>query len=276
MLSAIVGMAGGIILLSTMLIFLEPSIVIPIHGAIQLVSNTSRATVQRRHLAWSLIWRYGLLLFPMGLLAIGLVTQAPENLLKGLIGVFVLFATWRPRWLLLGSNPQSIDSKKRFILLGGVVGFLNIIVGAVGPFIAPVLSQRWPLSTDDCRYESSMPGAWSRGQDHSLCRCRLRVLNLRASTRSHDPTGHSWHLGWKPSSRQNWREVIRLALQDGSDPHSLLASHCCDLVTRASDRVTILRVVATRESVAAVPAKDKVRVGAGPACSLPHARTRVA
>ena len=137
MLSAIVGMAGGIILLGTMLIFLEPTIVIPIHGAIQLVSNTTRATVQRKHLAWSLIWRYSLLLLPMGLLAIGLVTQAPENLLKGLIGVFVLFATWRPRWLLLGSNPQSIDSKKRFILLGGVVGFLNIIVGAVGPFIAP-------------------------------------------------------------------------------------------------------------------------------------------
>ena len=55
MLSAIVGMAGGMILLGTMLIFLDPMIVIPVHGAIQLVSNGSRAFVQRQHLAWPLI-----------------------------------------------------------------------------------------------------------------------------------------------------------------------------------------------------------------------------
>ena len=42
-------MAGGITLLSVMLLFMEPLIAIPIHGAVQLVSNSSRAVIQREH-----------------------------------------------------------------------------------------------------------------------------------------------------------------------------------------------------------------------------------
>ena len=137
MLSAIVGMAGGIILLGTMLVFLDPIVAIPVHGAIQLVSNTTRATVQRKHLAWNLIWRYSLLLVPMAVIAMHIVTEVPQSLLKGMIGMFVLVATWRGKWLLLGTNPETIDVNRRFILLGGVVGFLTMLVGAVGPFIAP-------------------------------------------------------------------------------------------------------------------------------------------
>ena len=135
--SAIVGMGGGIILLGTMLLFLDPFVVIPVHGAIQMVSNASRATVQRKHLAWSLIWRYSILLLPFGLIAIQFVVYVPQEILKAFIGLFVLLATWRPKWLLVGTRPQAINANHRFILLGGVVGFLNILVGAVGPFIAP-------------------------------------------------------------------------------------------------------------------------------------------
>ena len=135
--SAIIGMGGGIILLACLLLFLDPIAAIPIHGVIQLVSNSSRACVQRKHLAWPLIWRYSILLLPFGLIAIQFVMQMPQDLLKGFIGVFVLLATWRPKWLLVGTHPDKIDVRRRFILLGGVVGFLNILVGAVGPFIAP-------------------------------------------------------------------------------------------------------------------------------------------
>ena len=39
-LSGIVGMAGGIVLLTIMLLYFEPLIAIPLHGVIQLVSNT--------------------------------------------------------------------------------------------------------------------------------------------------------------------------------------------------------------------------------------------
>ena len=135
--SAIVGMGGGIVLLAVMLFFLDPLVVIPLHGAIQLVSNGSRAVAQRRHLQWSLIWRYSILLLPFGAVALALVSSVPEDAIKIVIGCFVLLATWRPQWLLVGARPEASNRNRRFILLGGVVGFLNILVGAVGPFIAP-------------------------------------------------------------------------------------------------------------------------------------------
>ena len=66
-LSAIVGMAGGIVLLSVMLLFLEPLIAIPLHAVVQLISNSSRTFVQRAHVDWSIVWRYGLPLLPTGI-----------------------------------------------------------------------------------------------------------------------------------------------------------------------------------------------------------------
>jgi len=57
-LSAVVGMAGGIVLLSVMLLFLDPLVAIPLHGAIQLVSNSSRSLIQREHVRWSFIGSY--------------------------------------------------------------------------------------------------------------------------------------------------------------------------------------------------------------------------
>ena len=91
-LSAIVGMAGGILLLSVMLLYFEPLIAIPLHGVIQLVSNGSRSFIQRRFVAWELVWSYGVLLLPMGVLGLLAARALAPELVKLLIGVFVLMA----------------------------------------------------------------------------------------------------------------------------------------------------------------------------------------
>lgn len=136
-LSAIVGMAGGIILLTLMLLFYDPLIAIPLHGVVQLVSNSSRAVIQRRHLRWDIIWRYAVLLLPMGFVGIELAQRLPPEATRRLIGAFVLLATWSPSLLLLGTHPEQRDPHKRFFALGGAVGVLNVTVGATGPLIAP-------------------------------------------------------------------------------------------------------------------------------------------
>lgn len=136
-LSAIVGMAGGIILLSVMLLFLEPLVAIPVHGAVQLLSNGSRVWIQRRHVDWRVTWRYALLLLPMGALGLQLAVQLPPDLAKVLIGGFVLVATWQPGWLMLGTHPERANRARRFFALGGAVGFLGVVIGATGPLIAP-------------------------------------------------------------------------------------------------------------------------------------------
>ena len=136
-LSAIVGMAGGITLLSVMLLYLPPLVAIPVHGVVQLASNGSRAWLQRRHVEASLALRYGILLLPMGFAGLGLARSLPPDVARLAIGVFVLVATWAPGRLLLGTHPEAVDRNRRFLLLGGVVGFLNITLGATGPLIAP-------------------------------------------------------------------------------------------------------------------------------------------
>jgi uncharacterized membrane protein YfcA len=136
-LSAVVGMAGGIILLSVMLLFLEPLVAIPLHGAIQLVSNASRTFIQREHVRWSILGSYGVLLLPMSVVGLYIARSLSPPVGRLIIGVFVLVATWTPAALLLGTHPERTEPRRRFLLLGGVVGAVNMTVGATGPLIAP-------------------------------------------------------------------------------------------------------------------------------------------
>ena len=87
-LSAIVGMAGGITLLAVMLLFLEPLVAIPLHGVVQLVSNGSRTWFQRHHVSWGILGRYSLLLLPMGFLGLVVARELPPDGLRAAIGVF--------------------------------------------------------------------------------------------------------------------------------------------------------------------------------------------
>jgi uncharacterized membrane protein YfcA len=136
-LSAVVGMAGGITLLAVMLLFLEPLAAIPLHGVIQLVSNSSRTAIQRRHVDLYILMRYSALLVPMGWVGLHLANALPAAATRVIIGIFVLIATWFPGWLSLGTHPEEINPGRRFLVLGGVVGVLNMTIGATGPLIAP-------------------------------------------------------------------------------------------------------------------------------------------
>jgi len=135
-LSAVVGLAGGTVLLATMLLFFEPAAAIPLHGVIQLVSNGTRTVVQGRHVAWSVVGWYSLFLLPLALAGARVALAMPAALGTTLIGVFVLVATLRPEWLRI--RPAGAGGEaRRFAVLGGIAGFLGSLVGAVGPLVAP-------------------------------------------------------------------------------------------------------------------------------------------
>ncbi|MBW2273844.1 MAG: sulfite exporter TauE/SafE family protein [Deltaproteobacteria bacterium] len=136
-LSAVVGMAGGLTLLTVMLFFFEPLVAVPLHGVVQLISNGSRSAIHRRHLRWDIVLPYAVLLLPMGFAGLWLARNLPADITRALIGAFVLLATWAPRALMLGVHPEDIDPRRRFFALGGVVGILNPAIGATGPLLAP-------------------------------------------------------------------------------------------------------------------------------------------
>lgn len=135
--SAVLGMAGGIMLLAVMLLFLEPAIAIPIHAVVQLTSNSSRTVIHARSVRRDLLFPFTILLLPAGALTLPLVQIAPEEALRMAIGVFVLVATWKRGWLLLGIDPERIPIHPRFALVGAGSGAIGPIIGATGPFIAP-------------------------------------------------------------------------------------------------------------------------------------------
>jgi uncharacterized membrane protein YfcA len=135
--SAVLGMAGGIMLLAVMLLFLEPAAAIPVHALVQLTSNSSRSLIHARAVRRDLLLPFAVLVLPAGFITLPVAQHAPAEGLRFAIGLFVLIAVWRSRWLLLGLDPESVAERPRFAVLGAVTGALGPIIGATGPFIAP-------------------------------------------------------------------------------------------------------------------------------------------
>jgi uncharacterized membrane protein YfcA len=132
-LSAVAGMGGGTILLGVMTAMLPSAIVIPIHGVVQMGSNTSRTLIFLKSVRWSIFWIFlpGLLIGITG--AAMLWTGGKMPWFKQLIGIFLLFFLlmrwWKPR---LKNPPMWI-----YFPVAIISGFLTLFVGATGPFIAP-------------------------------------------------------------------------------------------------------------------------------------------
>lgn len=129
--SAVVGMAGGIILLSVLSVFFPFSFVIPVHGIVQLVSNLSRAVLLRTYIHRK-IFIYFLLGVPFGTLLAVLTIKNLEigNFPIFLIVLLIFYAVFKPK-----SMPSIKLKYWQFAPLGLVAGFLGMFVGATGPML---------------------------------------------------------------------------------------------------------------------------------------------
>ncbi len=131
MLTAVLGIGGGVLLISLMPGLLPAAAVVPVHGVVQLASNVSRALFALREVRWDLSAAF----FAGACLgaAVGsqVVVALPEKVLPVLLGAFILVVTWTPvgRLRLPG----------RFLTLGAVQTFISLFVGATGPLASPLL-----------------------------------------------------------------------------------------------------------------------------------------
>lgn len=134
-LSAIAGLGGGIILLAVIAQFFAPTVAIPIQGAVQFVSNGSRAVIVRHDIAWPAVGWSSLLILPASLVGVHVATSIPEDATRLVLATFVLVVAWRPslvRWR--GGRPLP---DRAMIGVGAASGFLNSTVGASGPVTSP-------------------------------------------------------------------------------------------------------------------------------------------
>jgi uncharacterized membrane protein YfcA len=130
------GLAGGMLLLSALLVPLDPVVAIPVHGVVQLVSNASRAWFQRSHVRWDAVWRFAWPLLPAGALGLWLLRSIPPDAGRLWIASFVLVATWAPGWLRIGGRAGR-DPRRALPFVGALVGFASTSIGATGPLLAP-------------------------------------------------------------------------------------------------------------------------------------------
>ncbi len=134
MLTAAMGLGGGLLMVAVLAGALPPAALIPVHGVVQLGSNLGRAVLFRQHV------RPGIFLwFALGA-AVGVSVGAsvavsmPRSVLLVVVAVFVLVSTWAPK---LGSRPVP---ERGFLAVGAATAFITMFVGATGPFLAPFLA----------------------------------------------------------------------------------------------------------------------------------------
>ena len=144
MVSAILGMAGGVMLLAVMLCFMTHAESIPTHAAVQIASNGTRAMAFINNVDRSAFLRFLIGVIPGAAIGMYLLwwlgePDQSEPYLKTLIGVFILIATYLPR---RKGGPTTASKWWDFPVMGLAAGTAALTVGAVGPLIAPLFARR--------------------------------------------------------------------------------------------------------------------------------------
>ena len=137
-LTASFGVGGGIAMLALLGLFVPVAALIPVHGLVQLGSNTGRAWVQRANVRRDIA-----LPFIVGSLigaaaGAALVVQVPDAPLKLTLGAFLIAVTW---WNLPGFDRLSGAG---LVAGASVVAFLTMFLGATGPLLSAFFAQLMP------------------------------------------------------------------------------------------------------------------------------------
>ncbi len=135
LITAGLGVGGGLLLLVMMAIWVPPVALIPVHGLVQLGSNAGRAVMTWRHIRWRTIAAFapGVLL-GAGLGAI-LLVQLPPATWQLLVALFVLYLCWGPRL------PRIVVGPSGIAIAAALTTFASLFVGATGPLVAAFVRQ---------------------------------------------------------------------------------------------------------------------------------------
>ncbi len=131
--SGIIGMGGGVLLLSIMSFFMVYETLIPIHGVVQLVSNSSRSFYLRKNIRINFLIPF-LLGSPFGFIVAYYLIKSIDapNIYYLFLGLFVTYVVLKPK---------KMPSFKLKPYQWGILGFFSAIqgslIGATGPLIAP-------------------------------------------------------------------------------------------------------------------------------------------
>ncbi len=130
--SGVIGMGGGILLLTLMTFVLPYQIIIPIHGIAQLVSNSSRTFFLRQNINKSFFFSF-LAGIPIGTyLAYNILSLAlNEKYYFLMLTILICYVLFKPKKL-----PTIKLTPLGWFILGIVASTLSPLLGATGPMLA--------------------------------------------------------------------------------------------------------------------------------------------
>ncbi len=126
-LSGIFGMAGGLILLGVLLLFMDVVPAMVLFGTIQMGANGWRALLWRTHIVWPIVWRY-VIGATLAFLAMRLVSFIPDKALLYIgLGVLPFLAEALPE-----KYYPDITKPGGPFFCGVIIMVLQLIAGAAG------------------------------------------------------------------------------------------------------------------------------------------------
>jgi uncharacterized protein len=128
--TAAFGIGGGVAMLALLSYFMPVAALIPVHGAIQLASNSGRLYVQRRFVSWNRAAPFIAGTVVGAAAGAALVFRLEEPVMKTALGLFVLATSW-VSFPVLASAGTAI-----FVLGGTATAFASMFFGATGPLVA--------------------------------------------------------------------------------------------------------------------------------------------
>jgi uncharacterized protein len=131
---SVAGSGGSTVLLPVLVLFYGIRDAVPIITIANLSANVSRAAINRREIVFPVVGWFVLGTIPLNALGAWLFTiTAPEvltRLLGALLIAVVIWRRWKPR-------PPLRHAAAWFLPIGAGFGFLEGILGSVGPLMAP-------------------------------------------------------------------------------------------------------------------------------------------
>jgi uncharacterized membrane protein YfcA len=125
--TAAFGIGGGGVLLAILASLVPPAALIPVHGLVQLGSNTGRAVVMFRHRDQGVLLPFAAGALAGVVLGGSVVVQLPPDILRIGVGLFIL-------WSVLATPPAFM--RRSAVITGGFSSFLTMFFGGTGPFVA--------------------------------------------------------------------------------------------------------------------------------------------
>lgn len=136
LLTASVGIGGGTILIAAIAQALPATAIIPVHGVVQLGSNTGRALIMFKNIQLDYLLYFTVGSVVGAIIGGNIVVSLPADLLRLILGIFILTSIWAGNLV-----PKQVFSQNGFAIGGGIITLMTMFVGATGPLVLAMVRQ---------------------------------------------------------------------------------------------------------------------------------------